>query len=71
MHITNSPQGLSSQNYSRYVVTRCTTCEAGWTRKDDTGKMVVTCLLDREPVWPVMVSCDRFAPRTEREAGRH
>ena len=58
-------QGKSLQSYSAYVATRCTICEAGWTRKADDGKMVIVCLLDREPVWPVMVVCDRFAPRTE------
>jgi hypothetical protein len=72
MHTANSLQGHSSQKYSRFVVSRCTTCEAGWTRKDDEGKMVIACLLDREPVWPVMVSCDRYAPRVKRQGeGEH
>lgn len=61
----STARGQSSEKFSPYVVTRCTTCEAGWTRKDGDGKMVVVCLLDREPVWPEMVACDRFTPRSE------
>jgi hypothetical protein len=57
--------GQSLQSFSPYVVTQCTTCEAGWTRKDEHGRMVIVCLLDREPVWPKMVACDRFAARAE------
>ena len=55
----------SLTSFSPYVVTHCTTCQAGWTRKDEDGKMVIVCLLDREPVWTNMAACDRFEPRDE------
>jgi hypothetical protein len=50
----------SSKALSHYVMTHCTTCLAGWTRKDESGRVVIVCLLDREPVWPEMTSCSRF-----------
>ncbi len=61
-------QGKSLQNFSAYVATRCTTCDAGWTRKDEGGKVVIVCLLNREPVWPEMVHCDRFEAKDDRPA---
>jgi len=48
---------------SGYVTTHCTICAAGWTRKDAEGRLVVICLLDRLPAWPLMVDCDRYEPR--------
>jgi hypothetical protein len=57
--MTTAPE-KSSKKFSDYVTTHCTTCRAGWTRKDEAGEMVIVCLLDREPVWGDMTSCDRF-----------
>ena len=58
-------QGRSSRTLSPYVMTHCTTCLAGWTRKDDDGQVVIVCLLDREPVWPEMTTCDRFESKDD------
>jgi hypothetical protein len=51
---------LSSKITSSFVETRCQTCKAGWTRQAKDGGVVVICLIDREPAWPQMVSCDRY-----------
>ena len=37
-------------------------------KKDDKGKTVILCLIDREAVWPNMASCDRFEPKDELAA---
>ena len=50
-----SPEGFAAKY--------CTKCKAGWTRKGKLGSLTV-CLLDREPVLPGMVSCDRYEERT-------
>jgi hypothetical protein len=57
----------SSESFSPYVMTHCTTCAAGWTRKADHGETVIFCLLDREPVWPEMAECDRYESREAAE----
>ncbi|MBF0562781.1 MAG: hypothetical protein HQL37_12345 [Alphaproteobacteria bacterium] len=58
----------SSRPLSPYVMTHCTTCLAGWTRKDQSGQVAIVCLLDREPVWPEMAACDRFESKGETAA---
>jgi len=60
--------GESSGAFSRYVITHCTICAAGWTRTGSDGSRVIVCLLDREPVWREMIRCDRFEPRPLKEA---
>ncbi len=67
-----TPLGRLSETISDYVKTHCATCAAGWTRTGKDGEKVYFCLLDREPVWPQMMDCDRyeqrefFAPESER-----
>ena len=61
--MTTAPEP-SSKSFSTYVTTHCATCRAGWTRKDESGAMVIVCLLDREPVWSEMTDCDRFEPQS-------
>lgn len=61
--MTTAPE-KSSNSFSPYVTTHCTICRAGWTRKDDTGAMVIVCLLDREPVWAAMSACSKFEKDT-------
>ncbi len=55
-------QGPSPETTSSYVETHCMTCAAGWTRRDEEGRSIVVCLLNREPVWPDMVHCNRYQP---------
>lgn len=52
--IWKSPEGFAAKY--------CTQCKAGWTRKGKNGSLTV-CLLDREPVLPGMINCDRYEPR--------
>jgi len=58
----------SSQAFSRYVITHCTICAAGWTRTTSDNSRVIVCLLDREPVIRDMIQCDRFEPKPLKEA---
>lgn len=60
--MTDQPELLQAST-SSYVRTHCVICKAGWVRKSAEGGMVVICLLDREPVWPQMVNCDRYEAR--------
>jgi hypothetical protein len=53
-------QGTPYEEFSRYVMTHCTTCAAGWIRNGEFGRLSIVCLLDREPVWADMTACDRF-----------
>jgi len=62
--------GTLSGIISDYVKTHCTTCAAGWIRTGERGEVIYTCLLDREPVWPQMVNCDRYERREEAEPER-
>lgn len=48
-----------------FATTHCMKCEAGWTRSGTDAKVVV-CILDREQVFPNMISCDRFEPRKQK-----
>jgi len=63
-HATRTHGGLSG-TISDYVKTHCATCAAGWTRTGEDGVKVYVCLLDREPVWPQMIECDRYEKREE------
>jgi hypothetical protein len=45
-----------------FATTHCMQCEAGWTRSGQ-GASVIICLLDREPVFTNMTSCDHYQPR--------
>jgi len=54
---------LSPARISGFVATHCMTCEAGWTRRNSDGGVIVICLLDREKVWHSMIHCDRYEPR--------
>jgi hypothetical protein len=45
-----------------FAITHCTKCEAGWSRCGQ-GASVIVCLLDREPVFTNMTSCDHYQPR--------
>ncbi len=64
---TAAPETLPPAT-SGFVITHCTTCAAGWTRKDAEGRLVVICLLDRLPAWSAMVACDRYEPREIADA---
>jgi hypothetical protein len=46
-----------------FVVTHCARCAAAWMRTGRDGGALTVCLLNRELVWPEMVSCDRFEPK--------
>ena len=59
---TGQPKN-SSRTISSFVMTHCRTCAAGWTRASEAGNVVTVCLLDREPVWHNMASCDRYKKR--------
>jgi len=61
--MTNGAPEQLQAGISSYARTHCTTCKAGWVRKGPEGGLAVFCLLDREPVWPQMVDCDRFEQR--------
>ena len=60
------PTGLYGPT-SDYVKTHCATCAAGWTRTGPKGEKTYVCLLNREPVWPQMVECDRYELRDDSE----
>jgi hypothetical protein len=62
--MTTAPEP-SSKNFSTYVMTHCTTCRAGWTRKGENDAMSIVCLLNREPVWSMMTECDRFEAQSQ------
>ena len=55
---------------SDYVKTHCGTCAAGWTRTGEQGQKSYVCLLDKEPVWPQMMECDRYEKREDSERER-
>ena len=54
-----------SSEATDYPTTHCKRCLAGWSRLAPDGSGVVVCLLDREPVLPNMIFCDRFEAREE------
>jgi hypothetical protein len=56
-----------SSEATEYPTTHCKRCLAGWSRLAPDGSGVVVCLLDREPVLPNMIFCDRFEAREELE----
>ena len=53
---------------STFVAEKCMKCAAGWTRRGKSGTYLVVCLLDRDPVLPETVHCDRFEAREEPQA---
>ena len=53
-----------------FAMTHCMQCAAGFTRCGIDAKVIV-CLLDREPVLPNMISCDRFELKEELENHFH
>jgi hypothetical protein len=57
----NHSSGLAPESF---VVSHCQkSCAAGWTRTSRDGGVLTVCLLDRELVWPEMVSCNRYEPK--------
>lgn len=52
---------------SAFAHSHCMKCEAGWTRRSKDGTYLVVCLLDRDPVLPETVSCDRFESREQQQ----
>ena len=66
----NTAPEILPNTTSDYVRTHCTICAAGWTRTNTEGHQAVVCLLDRSPVWPLMVTCARYEPREIPEPPR-
>ncbi len=66
--MTHTPRpGPSWQTPTGYAATHCRNCAVGWTRVGEKGGVLTVCLLDREPVLAVMVSCDRFERKEEKQ----
>lgn len=66
--MTNMPKGpqVVWRKPSAFAESHCMTCAAGWTRAGKGGGgLRIVCLLDREPVLPDMIGCDRYEPKEE------
>lgn len=51
---------LSTAKPSSFAETHCQNCGLGWTRRSESGGLLIVCLLDRQPTWFGMTDCDRF-----------
>ncbi len=52
---------------SAFTESHCMKCEAGWVRRNKGGNYLIVCLLDRDPVLPETIHCDRFDPREAKD----
>ena len=67
MFIPRSSKPTPWRQPSPFAESHCMTCAAGWVRRNKSGGYLVVCLLDRDPVLPEMIQCDRFEAREAQD----